>query len=303
MTWINRMVNKQVEKRIAEQHSEFLLMIHALREEIMAEFQEQLAELVAEEARERSLHHTELDQEERMTPKGLRKREEENEEKTEEDEEDETKSLGPETLSFTFYETSSITIGDFIITKPKRELEDSRNVLLDVSSDGDTSDAETTEVFNDTDTSSQPAKCEQQANQCISTDIAAVADTSQLMKELEEDISKNPLLANPSFTTEQIRCEEERVQVDREREEEALLMERQWKEWMDKQEMRINHIKVKLVRPQNNENQGRVAPPASDKQMKQNMKEVGTAKKIKKYLSNLFNPDKFYKWKRLKNED
>ncbi len=299
------MVNKQVEKRIAGLRSEFLLMNHVLREEMVAELQEELRELMPQEARGRSLHYTRLDQKQRMTLSWLRKIEEQYKETTKDDEEDEAKSLDMETLSFNYSETSSDTNSIVIMTKPpKRELEESSKILLDVSSDGDTSDGDTSdEDTSDEDISSQPAKCEQEESQWISSDVATVADASQLMKE---ESSKNPFHANRIFMLEELRCKEERLQVERTKEEEALLMERQWKEWMDKQEMRGNHNKAKPVDQKKTEKQGGAAPPVPKKQnakQKQSVKRVDTMKKIRTYLSDLFNPHTFNKWERFEDED
>lgn len=297
-----------MEKRIAKLRSEFLLMNHVLREEMVAELQEELRELVPEETRGGSQHYTRLDQKQRMTSRWLRKIEEQYRETTEEDEEDEAKSPDLETLSFNFSETSSDSNNiDIMMKLLKHELEDSSKVLLDVSSDGDTSDGDTSDDdTSDGDTSSQPAKCEQEENQWISSDVATVTDTSQLMKE---ESSRNPVHANPSFIPEELRSENQRVQVDRTKEEEALLMEREWKEWMDKQEMRGNH-KVKPVDRKNTEKQGGAAPPVPKKEnakqntkQKQNVKHIDTMKKIKTYLSDLFNPHTFNKWERFEDED
>lgn len=283
-------MNKQVEKRIAELRSELLLMNHVLKVEMALELQEEQRESVPEEARERFLHYTKLDREQRMT-RWLREMEEECKEKTEEDKEDEAKSLDLETLSFNFSTTDANSF--FIMRKPpKCELEENLKIVLNGSSDADTSDAD----------SSQPAKCEQEENQQIPSDGATVADTRQFMKESEEKkSSRSPFHANPSFMTGELRCEEERVQVAKE--EAALLMDRQWKEWMDKQEIRGNHNKAKPVDQQNTEKQRGAAHPVSEKQTKQTVKEVDTMKKIKTYLRDLFNPHTFYKWERLEDED
>ncbi|XP_035513562.1 uncharacterized protein LOC118325109 [Morone saxatilis] len=294
---VKGMVNKQVEKRMAELRSEFLLMNHALKEEMVAEFQEQLRELVAEEARERCLHYTNLHQEQRITSRWLRKMEEEYKKKTQED--GEAKSLNRQTLSFNLFESPACTKSSFITMEPpNNEPEESLKILSDVSSDGDTSD-----VSNVADTSSQPAKCEQQEKKGITSDIATLADTSQVKESVEEEILRNPFHVNPSFMTKEPRCEEERVQVNVTQEDESLLIERQWKEWMDKREMRRNHVQVWPAAQQNTENQGGSAPPVSQKQTDQNVKEVGPVKKLKTYLSDFVNPHRFYRWEKLEDED
>ncbi|XP_035850256.1 uncharacterized protein LOC116056542 isoform X2 [Sander lucioperca] len=238
--WINRMVNKQVEKHMAEVHSELHLMHRALREEIW----EQLRELV-----------TRLNREQRVTSKWQRIIEKDYKEKTE-DEKDDANSLNLETMSLNFSETSSESDSIFILTKPPKYEQRPREsliVLLDVSSNGDTSDAS-----NDTDTSSQTDNWEPEKSRQISPGVATVADTSQLMKESDEkESSRNPFHANNSFTPEEQRCEETWVRVNGTKEEETLPTERHWKEWMDKQEMRGNHNNIKPVDQQNTKKSGR----------------------------------------------
>lgn len=228
-------MKKKVERQIAELRSEFLLMHHALREEMAADLQEQLRELVVEEVRDRALLHY-------------------------------------------------------------------MRILLDDSSDDDNSDSDNSDVSNDADTSSQPAECEQKENQQISSDVDTAAGTSQLMKESEES-SRNPCHANPSLMPEELGCEGENVQVGRGKAVETLFMVGEWKEWLDKQEMKGNHNKATPAGPQNTEKQGVAALSASQKQIKQNVKEVDTVTKIKTYFSDLFNPHTAYKWERFEDED
>ncbi|XP_044225188.1 uncharacterized protein LOC122994520 [Thunnus albacares] len=227
--WINRMVNKQVEKRIAELRSEFLLMKRDLRDEWLAELLELIIEM--------------------------------NKDYTDN-------------------------------TKEDKEDEESSSNMLDASGDADTSDIAG-------DESSQPAKCEQKEPLLISSNVA---ETSQLMKEsAEEESSKShPKL---SFVMGDIRClEEGSVTADRTKEEEALLIEKQWKEWMDRQEMKVNPKQVEPSDQQSSEKQGEAALPVSEKQMSQNEK---TRKewKIKTYLNDLFSTRTSYKWERFEDED
>lgn len=264
------MVNKEVQKCIADVRSELLFMNDALREKIVVEIQEQQRELVAEEANEKSLHYNKLNQELRMTLRGLREMEEYRWSATE-DQVDEAKSL-----SVQFSENPSATNSIFIRKKlPKHVQEES--ILLDISADGDSDD----EDISHGDTSSRPAKCEQEGNQRTSSDIAT-AD--------KDEGSRNP---SHSSKTEK-KCE--KITVHR------TLMKEQWKEWMDKQEMRGNHNKVQPDDEQKTEKQKGAAHPASEKQKKPNIKGGGTVRKIKTYLSEFFNPRTACMWKRLEDE-
>lgn len=285
-----------MEKQIAELRSEILLMTDALRE-TEADLQE-LRKSMAEGTREMFRCSSKLDRE-WMTLRWLRKMEEEYKETIQEGEEDEAKLQDLETLSFNFSENSSDT-NSVLMRKPtKHELKESSKLLLDVFSDGDNKNGDTGDISNDSNTSSQPAKCEQQENQQISSGVDT--DTSQLMKESEEkNISRNPLCRDPSCMTRE--CEE-RVKVDETKEEQASLMERQWIEWMDKQEMSGNQVKA--VDQQNTEKQGGAVPSVSEKKVKQkqNKQGEGTVKKIKTYLSDFLNPHASYKWERIEDED
>lgn len=285
-----------MEKQIAELRSEILLMTDALRE-TEADLQE-LRKSMAEGTREMFRCSSKLDGE-WMTLRWLRKMEEEYKETIQEGEEDEAKLQDLETLSFNFSENSSDT-NSILMRKPtKHELKESSKLLLDVFSDGDNKNGDTGDISNDSNTSSQPAKCEQQENQQISSGVDT--DTSQLMKESEEkNISRNPLCRDPSCMTRE--CEE-RVKVDETKEEKASLMERQWIEWMDKQEMSGNQVKA--VDRQNTEKQGGAVSSVSEKKVKQkqNKQGEGTVKKIKTYLSEFLNPHASYKWERIEDED
>ncbi|KAM7391814.1 hypothetical protein PAMP_022471 [Pampus punctatissimus] len=254
------MVNKQVEKRIAELRLEFLLMNRYLREEMLTALREQLRQLVEEETEERSVYHIKLNQEKRMTSRRLREMNEDYKDNTKEDEEHST----------------------------------SRN-MLDVSGDADTSD-----ISNDG--SSQLAKCEQEEPPLNSSDFA---ETRQLMvasvgheEEEKEEISKSH--ANLCIGMGELRCSEE-GQVEKTKEEEALLAMKQWKEWMDKQEMKVNQEQVKPSDQQISEKQGGAALPVSEEQMRQNTKGVETMWKIRTYLCDLLNPS--HKWERFEDED
>lgn len=174
------------------------------------------------------------------------------------------------------------------ITKhDERDRKPSRN-RLDASTD-------TSDISNDD--SSQPGKCEQEESLLISSDFT---ETSQLAGHEGRGGSKSH--AKLCFVTRDKSCSEDTwVQLDGSKEEEALLMKRQWKEWMDKQEMKIN---LEQEKPQSSEKQSEAEVPVSvsETQINPNMK---TRKewKFKTYLSDLFNPRTSYKWQRFENDD
>ncbi|XP_056232180.1 uncharacterized protein LOC130169441 [Seriola aureovittata] len=315
--WINRMVNKQVQKRIEGLRSEFLVRSDALRDEMMTELHEQLKELVTKDAREKS-HYTKLDREPSMRSRLLGKMEEHKKNAKEND--SETKLVHLDTPSHNSSEKTSDT------HKPlKCEREEILKILLEIFCDG-----ETNSVHNDADTSSRPANCEpgeivkilldvfcdddtsskasdadtssrkvifgQEENQGNSSDVSIVANTSQLREDLEEEERSR---------TQELRFEAENVKMDTKKEEQVSLMERQWKEWMDKQEMRGNGNKIRLqVDQQKTEKQEGAATPAPKKQTEQNVQRGHNVMKIKAYFSDLLkNPFPSYKWERLDDED
>lgn len=242
------MVNKQVEKRLADLCSEFLLINEALREEIVIEIQEQLRVLAAREANERSLHYTKLDHEPRMTLRWLREMEEYR--KNAEEDQVDANSLGLDTIRFLFSER---TDGN--------------------SNDEDISHGDSTYDANVADSSSRPAKREQEGNKRALSDLATGDESSRTLFH--------------NFKTETRRCKKIYVR--------GTLMEEQWKEWM---EMRGNHYKVQPVDEQQTENQREAARPPQ----KQNIKGVGTARKVRAYFRELFHPRASFKWKRLEDE-
>nr|XP_033947732.1 uncharacterized protein LOC117453006 isoform X2 [Pseudochaenichthys georgianus] len=248
IVWINRVVNKQVEKQTAEINAELLDLWYTLTETMsdiqnmrgmVSEIQE-LGEM-AVAANEIFLNYTRQEQEERVLLRCHRRIEQEYLEESKEEEKDEANSVNLETLS------------------------------------------------------SPPAIFEEEENQEMSSDVAAVADTSRL-----KEYSRIPF--DPGFTTAGLGCEEERVRVDGTKEEEEdVQTEIQWKEWMDKQEMRGHTYKVKQVDQQNTETPREAAHP--QKEVMQNPKEVKALKKMKTLFFDLMNPVKFHKWERFEDED
>ncbi|KAK1893074.1 Isoleucine--tRNA ligase [Dissostichus eleginoides] len=186
---------------------------------------------------------------------------------------------------------------EYMEESKKEEKDEANSVNLETlsqSPDIGTIDRDTSDTANDSVPSSPPAIFEEEEKQEMSSDVATVADTSRL-----KEYSRNPF--DPGFTTAGLGCEEERVRVDGTKEEEDVQTERQWKEWMDKQEMRGHTYKVKQVDQQNTEKPREAAHP--QKEVMQNPKEVKAVKKMKTLFFDLMNPVKFHKWERFEDED
>ncbi|KAK5932645.1 hypothetical protein CgunFtcFv8_004331 [Champsocephalus gunnari] len=270
IVWINRVVNKQVEKQTAEINAELLDLWYTLTETMsdiqnmrgmVSEIQE-LGEM-AVAANEIFLNYTRQEQEERVLLRCHRRIEQEYMEESKEEEKDEANPVNLETLR--------------------------------QSPDVGTSNRDTSDAANDSVPSSPPAIFEEEENQEMSSDVATVADTSRL-----KEYSRIPF--DPGFTTAGLGCEEERVRVDGTKEEEEdVQTEIQWKEWMDKQEMTGHTYKVKQVDQQNTETPREAAHP--QKEVMQNPKEVKAVKKMKTLFFDLMNPFKFHKWERFEDED
>ncbi|XP_023152533.2 uncharacterized protein LOC111586926 [Amphiprion ocellaris] len=183
--WIKRLVNKQVEKRVAEVCSEFLLMNRVLREEMEAELQE-LTRLVVEQARERPLHYAKLYQDYGMLSRRPRRMEEEYDESTDEDED---------------------------VGKCKQ---DGRLKSLVVpSSSSDSSDCFTSDtVISDVSSDANSKKIHS-----FSSAVTPVSDNSYFTKDsIVEGSTRNLFYINPSLTNE----DDERLCGDRTTDEEAL---------------------------------------------------------------------------------
>lgn len=306
MIWINRMVQRQVQKRVADLHSEILQKNNALKEEMMTELRKQLIELVANEARERPQQFTKSDREQSMRSR-LLEIVEEAKSNMRADKEDEKDLLDLTTSS----PYSSENPSDIDHELPREKI---LKVLIDILSDIETSDA------NDADTMTRPAKYDTHKMACLH--VSSDADISSLSVRFpyhlwddernsgaeEEGSATDPTHANPGFTTQELRCVAEQVQVDT-KEEDILLIERQWKEWMDKQEMGGNKTKVELpVDKRKSETQGATAQlplPVAKSPTRQDAEGGGhNLTKMKTYFSDLIkSPFSIHKWQKFENED
>lgn len=123
-------------------------------------------------------------------------------------------------------------------------------------------------------------------------------------EEEEEESLRNLCCVEPGIKSQELKCEEKRVQISGTNEEEEMVKE-QWKEWMDKQESRGIHVTCTQVKPaaaQNTEIQGEEAKPEVEKQEKKTPKEKSNISKCLKYLSNFSSPLSFHKWERFEDE-
>ncbi|KAK5871313.1 hypothetical protein PBY51_004200 [Eleginops maclovinus] len=268
INWIKRMVHKQVEKQITEISSELLDLCHTLTE-IVSELQK-LGEVMSEI---QALGEMAAAARERLLNYIMQ-------------EQEESVTSWCQRIEQEYMEESE-----------DEEKDEANPVNLETLSDRDTSDATSVP-------SSPPAIFEEEESQEISSDVAIVADTSRLKKGSEkEEYPRNPFNANPGFSNAGLSCEEKRVRVDGTKQEGELLTEKQWEEWMDKQEMRGHLYRVKQVDQQNSEKPEEAARPLGQMQVMQNPEEVKAVKKMKTFFFDLMNPVKFHKWERFEDED
>ncbi|XP_047446799.1 uncharacterized protein LOC125011625 isoform X2 [Mugil cephalus] len=268
--WMKNMVKKEVAKQISELRSELLLKHLSQKKEMLKVIQEQLRKLVRDEEIPMPPRYRHC-----MTPRWKKKLEEEYTEDTDEDEEDADKLLRPRRptkLGYHVFETFSDT---------------DSTCILPLHSDDYIGDSETGDVLNDAHTSSQ-------SNHKFSSDVTTVI--SQVMKELEEEASSDYFFPSPSLRAGNIREEEEKAQADKINKEEALLMESQWMEWMDRQETRgSNNRRGNPV-----EQQGAAASHVAEAEIRRPLTAVDSINKMKTRLCDYFIP---HRWERFEDED
>lgn len=286
MTWISTMVKRQVEKQTAELRREFSLMNQALREEMAAELQEQLRELLLEETDKTPLCCSKLGSDLRLASRWQREMAGRFKNTGEDYEDGEI----PKTLAFS--ETHNDTNSMFILRKSLKE------ESLKISLTSDSSDTDSTEnrnISKDVQGKPDSGTCKQQKNQSSSSDVTPIWDSTT-----------NPFCTTQSFISSELshEDEDEMVHGDSGKEEEALMMDNQWKEWLDKQEMKGYSHKKKAVESQRNmEKQGTAASGVSEKKKDQNLKRGDTMKRFKTYISDVFSSHSSHKWKKFENED
>lgn len=311
MVWINRTVQKQVQRRIADLRLEFLLRNDALKEEMMVV----LHELVLHEARERSLQYREIIREHKRR-----------------DKEYEKQHLDARAVSVCSFENPTaiyhkqlvgmfkVLLDIFSDVETSGTPSDTDNIthlskcytckvvkdVLDVFSELKSYNLWDDETSSDSENSSPVVKTEQEENQANSLEDFIFSKTSQFILDSEEaGSSVSPTHANSSFAAQEPRCESEKVQADTTKVEEALVMERQWKEWMDKQEMGGN--KAKVVQPvvqREAETQGGAAHRAPHRPPRQHAEGGHNHRKMMTYFGHfLKNPFASNKWEKFENED
>ncbi|XP_016532509.1 uncharacterized protein LOC107837489 [Poecilia formosa] len=263
IVWINRMVNKQVEKKIAEVQEEILLMYLELRVHIAAKFKEHLGEAVVTQNREtpgfNRLSDTEEMETMQLTDEGG----------------------GEKPQSGSDYPTHSSPEPDQGFRK-----------TLGTFSEFDLVDIRDTDVkhFPGNDHS---ASQEARREPISPSGDPAVCDSCKLMKKsVEKQCPHDP--------SQMLTGREEESVEDKAKAEQDALMKAQWKEWLDKQEM-----KGKKRHEQRNVHQRAMRSSSSDKQTTKTKKsgQIGTMKKIKTYISELFNSSEKKKWDMLYEED
>lgn len=282
-----------MKKQTAELRAAILLMADVM-EGVRTDLEE-MRESMAELRQEMLQYSSKLD-EDWMISRGLGKIEEEYKEKTKECD-NEAKLLD---LEKSHSEDSSDTDSTALMRKPtKHEFREGLKLSLEVSSIGGNKNSDSSDDTYDSDISTQSAQCEQQENQQNSSGVGN--GTIQLMKKVEEmKISNKPIRRYTLFMTR--KCEEG-VKVDETEKEQLSLMDRQWIEWMDKQEMKGNQVKT-ADQSQTIE-EGGAGPSVSQPNVKQKQNKKGKErlKKVRTYLSDFFNPNARFNWKRLEEDD
>ncbi|XP_032433355.1 uncharacterized protein LOC116729115 [Xiphophorus hellerii] len=265
IVWINRMVNKQVEKKIAELQEEILLMYLELRVQMAAKLNEHLGEAVVTQSREIPESNWSSDTEEMET---MQPADEEGEDKSQSDSD---------------YPTHSSSEPDQGFRKTLSTFSECDLVGTDI---------------RDTDIKHFPGNDHSTSQEAQREPISpsgdpAVCGSCKLMKKSEE--KKCP--HNPS---QMLTGREEESNEDKAKAEQDTLMKAQWKEWLDKQEM-----KERKRHEERNVQQKVMRSSSSDKQMTKTKKsgQIGTMKKIKTYISEFFNPSEKRKWDMLYEED
>lgn len=259
------MVNKQVEKKIAELQEEILLMYLELRVQMAAMLKEHLGEAVMTQSRENPESNWSSDTEEMET---MQPADEDDEEKSQSDS-DYTAHSSPEPDQGFRKTLSTFSECDLV--------------------DTDTSDRDIKRFPGIDHRASRKA----QREPISPSGDPAVCDSCKLMKKLEE--KRCPHNPSQMFTGR----EEERNE-DKAKAEQDALMVAQWKEWLDKQEM-----KGRKRHEERNVQQKVMRSSSSDKQMTKTRKsgQIGTMKKIKTYISEFFHPSEKRKWDMLYEED
>ncbi|RVE68387.1 hypothetical protein OJAV_G00090910 [Oryzias javanicus] len=282
------MENKEVEEKISELSVAIFLMHKKLKKEMAAEFKEQLQEV------KESLQNDMLLMEKRLAAICLKRKVDCIESTIDEDDD--------LTLSSSSSETDYGT--DQMLKKLTHHQTDYfLKLSFDAYSGSDSSDSE---IFNCNPSGvqdcSQQAASEIHKNSCSSLD-SVENETSLLMKESKEEKSKRSPSSRIFMASIQ---KSSRAAVDAKDVEDtnALLMERQWKTWMDQQERTGSFRKEK--RSQERDFQNRKASSANE--LKKERKQSSAAgqersmKKIRRKFSHFFDFQTSHKWQKLQED-
>ncbi|XP_037831191.1 histone-lysine N-methyltransferase SETD1B-like [Kryptolebias marmoratus] len=272
--WINKMVTKEVQKQIAALRAEFHLMNLELRQQMEAELRKHLGEPEGKEARAPRQHFTSHDLEYTAT-RQLMKVEDDNSDREEDEEE----------------LVDQISRSD----SPETSDRDDNGFDDDDDDEEEVCDDEIRPLPADVHSTSHQTERWPINKQTFPSQAPSVSDTNQLMKQSEEKKgTKNPL---HMFVAGEQKCKEERVGVDEMKITEALLMENEWKKWLDEQEGRVNYNKGKprgKKKTEKQENSEKYAGAAKTGN-------TDTMKKFRTSVGHFFYPCSAYKWEKFDN--
>lgn len=285
------MVNKEFEEQFSELTAAILLMPKELKKEMAAEFREQLKEV------KESLQHDMLLMEKRLADICLLKKKHDCMETTNAEDDEPT-------LSGSSSETEDET--NQILKKLTHHQTDYfLKLSFDAYSGSDSSDCENwdeqdKQVPSGTLDGFQAASGTEK-NSCSSFD--SVEYETSLMKEYTEEKNKRSP-SNRIFMTNIPKSTGEGVDASNIKDTKALLMEAQWKKWMDQQEFKGSFPKVKRREKRNTREQ----KGSADNELKKETKQSSAAgqersvKKIRRKLCNFFDFQTSYKWQKLEED-
>lgn len=295
---MRKMVNKQVDKQIAEMRKEILLMNLELRVQMAAELKEHLGQAAVTQTTETPKPYSasateETERRKFKDKKGRKKREKQKErrQKTEEERKKE-KSQSKKEFNSNHSETQSFEVPHPKHLSPKPDQGTSIFLTKLRKSNSGNKDIRDTEI-NHCPCENHHASKQTQCGLVYPSGDPAVCNSCKRMEKTEE---KN----SPQNTFQMFTVSEEESVGDRAKAEEDGLMKKQWKEWLDNQEMKGNM----RHEHQRNVQQRAMSPGASEeKTMKTKTSgQTSTVKKIKTYISDFLNPSETCKWKKLEED-
>lgn len=260
-----------MEKRIAELRAEFQLMNLELRQQVEAELRKYLGAPEMKAAGATPQHVTTPDQE-CTVARDLEEEEHYNSERGEDREQILDQILSPFPS-----ETPNCSDDGFDSNKLR--------------------DREISPLSVEDHSTSHQTECGPINNQTSLSDAPSVSESSQLMKQSEEQESaENPL--HVSEVSEQ-KSGQKITDVDDKKIDEALLMEDQWTKWLDELEGRINRGNRKPQGKKKTEKQENTEKHARAEGPKKKSGHTNTMMKIRARVSHFFHPCTSYKWEKL----